>query len=177
VLTERLELRPLAPGDADFILRLLNEPSFLANIGDRGVRTREQAERYIEEGPARSFRENGFGLYRVGLRDGGEAVGVCGLIRREGLDAPDLGFALLPEHWGRGYAHEAAVAVLAQGRQRLGLERVLAIVLEENLGSVRLLGKLGFERQGTVQLPGDDTELELYALGRDRAGRGSSPGS
>ncbi|MCB1058579.1 MAG: GNAT family N-acetyltransferase [Acidobacteria bacterium] len=163
-LTPRLRLRRLTHADAAFLLRLLNEPSFHENIGDRGVRTLEDARRYLDEGPLRSYVENGFGLYLVEERATGTALGMCGLIRRPALEHVDLGFAFIPEAWGRGYATEAGTAVLAHGLDELGLETLVAITAPHNLGSKRVLGKLGFVFERRLRLPGDATDIELFVL-------------
>lgn len=171
VTTPRLALRRLTEPDAGFMLRLLNEPSFLENIGDRGVRTLEDASRYLAKGPLRSYEENGFGVYLVEALGSAGAVGICGLIRREGLADVDLGFAFVPEVWGRGYASEAGAAVLRHGREELGLGRIVAIAARHNLGSKRVLAKLGFVFEGLIRLPGDDVDLELHASEPDSARR------
>ena len=166
--TDRLALRELGPQDAAFILELLNDADFLRHIGDRGVRTVEQARLYIVEGPMASYRDHGFGLWCVELRESSSSIGICGLLRREYLDAPDIGYAFLPAWRGRGHALEACQAVMAHAHGRLGLQRVLAIVASENDASIRLLGKLGlrFERM----LRRDDEELRLFAWNHGNAG-------
>jgi RimJ/RimL family protein N-acetyltransferase len=160
--TERLTLRPLHGGDAPFIRGLLNEPSFLRYIGDRGVRTLDDARTYIADGPVASYRANGFGLLLVTERATAAPLGICGLLRRPALDAPDLGFAFLPAHWGRGYAFEAARAVLDHSRAALGLGRIVAITSLDNAPSIRLLEKLGFTFERTLRLAADD-EVRLFA--------------
>lgn len=154
--TERLAIRPLAPSDAPFILRLLNEPSFIRNIADKGVRTLEAAEAYLREGPQASYARHGHGLWLVEDRGSGAPMGMCGLIRRDSLPEVDLGYAFLPEYWGRGFAREAASACLAHGRDALGLPGLLAIVSPGNAPSIRLLESLGFARTGMMDHgPGD----------------------
>jgi RimJ/RimL family protein N-acetyltransferase len=160
--TERLVLRHLGPGDAPFILRLLNEPSWLEFIGDRGVHTLADAERYIETGPVEMYGRLGFGLYHVRLAQSGEPIGMCGLLKRAMLDDVDLGFAFLPEYWGKGYAREASAAVLSYARSNLGLSRIVAITTRHNGASRRLLEKIGFELERTVQLEAGDEEVLLY---------------
>lgn len=161
--TERLVLRRLTEGDADFILRLLNEPSWIRFIGDRGVRTLEGAREYIARGPAASYERHGFGLYLVGLKGGGAPAGICGLIKRDALEDADIGFAFLPEFWGRGYAYEAAAATLGHAQRDLGLKRVAAVVAPDNESSIRLLEKLGLSFERMITLPGDDEEIKLFA--------------
>ncbi len=119
--TDRLRLRQLSDDDADFVLRLLNEPSFIENIGDRGVRTLDDARAYITNGPIASYEKHGFGLLLVELKEPGTAIGICGLLKRDVLPEPDIGYALLPEFWCKGYAHESATAVLDHARNVLGL--------------------------------------------------------
>ena len=161
--TERLILRQLGLADAPFILRLLNEPSWLEFIGDRGVHTLADAERYIEKGPIEMYGRLGFGLYHVRLAGGDEPIGMCGLLKREALDDVDLGFAFLPEFWGKGYAREAAAAVLSYARNSLRLSRIVAITTPNNDASRRLLERVGFELERSVRLGADDEELLLYA--------------
>jgi len=163
VETPRLALACLSPGDAPFILELLNDPSFLRFIGDRGVRTPEDARRYIEAGPMASYERHGFGLYRVDLRATGESIGICGLLKRDTLPDADLGFALLPRFRAQGYAFEAASAVLDSARGVHGLARVLAITAPDNTVSMRLLEKLGFRLEGQTSLPDGAVELNVFA--------------
>lgn len=162
--TDRLTLRELNETDAEFILGLLNEPSFLQYIGDRGVRSVADAEAYIRSGPQASYAVHGFGLWLVSETRGGAPVGMCGLLRRESLDDVDLGFAFRPASWGRGFALEAARAVLAHGQAAFGLRRVVAVVQPDNAPSLRVLGRLGFEFERVIEWPGDATPLNL--LGR-----------
>jgi|SRR5687767_14834289 len=162
--TERLTLRHLSPEtDAEFILRLLNEPSFLQYIGDKRVRTLDDARAYIRNGPMKSYEENGFGLYRVGLKEDGRAIGICGLIKRNTLPEPDIGFAFLPEYWDKGYAHESAAAVMRHAREQLQLDRILAITSPENEASGKLLGKIGLHLQRTIRLSDDADEVKLFS--------------
>lgn len=163
--TRRLRIRELAPADAPFILTLLNDPDFLRNIGDRNVRTLEDARRYIEAGPMASYARHGFGLCHVELRASGEAIGICGVLKRDELPGPDLGFAFLPAHRSQGYALESATAVLSHAREVLRLPRLLAIVNPDNAASIRLLEKLGFGFERMIQLNGRAAELKLFALG------------
>jgi [ribosomal protein S5]-alanine N-acetyltransferase len=162
--TERLLLRELGAGDAAFILDLLNQPSFLQHIGDRGVRTLGDARAYIADGPIASYREHGFGLFLVEVRESGASAGMCGLMRKPWLDAPDLAYAFLPQHWSRGYAREAAAAVLAQARVPWGIGRVTAVVTSGNAPSLRLLARLGFRFERTITDP-TGTTLRLLSAG------------
>ena len=138
--TPRLVLDELETDrDAGFILALLNEPGFLENIGDRGVRDLEGARRYIEEGPRASYAGYGYGLWRATERDGGRPVGLCGVLKRDGLKDPDLGYAFLASVWGRGYASEAARACLDHARRALRLGRIVAITAPGNSASQAVL--------------------------------------
>lgn len=163
--TERLLLRELTVTDAPFIVELLNTPSFLRFIGDRGVRTTEDAVRYIQDGPVSSYKQNGFGLWLVVLKEKGILVGMCGLIRRAALENVDIGFALLPAYEGKGIGYEAAAATLRYGLQDLDLQKIVAIVDPANVASVGLLRKLGMQPEGTVRMPGDTLDLSLFAAG------------
>ena len=162
--TERLALRLLCPDDAEFMLELLNEPSFLQHIGDRGVRTVEEARHYIRTGPMASYEQFAFGLYLVESKDGGEPLGICGLLKRKALKDVDLGFAFLPRFWSKGYAFESAAAVLAHARSVLGMKRIVAIVSPGNVASIGLLEKLGFRFEGLTRLSEDAPEVQLFGL-------------
>lgn len=160
--TPRLVLRPLRLDDAGYILELVNEPSFLEHIGDKGVRDLAGAQDYLRTGPLAMYERAGMGLLLVTLRPAGVPIGMCGLLQREGLPAPDIGFALSSEHHGRGLAHEAAAAVLEWGRAHLRLPRILAVVSRANEPSQRLLAKLGLRQAGTVRLHPDAEAVLLY---------------
>lgn len=160
--TERLILRHFNRDDGPFILALLNEPSFLRYIGDKKVRTLDDARQYIANGPVATYAQHGFGLYQVELKDTHTPVGMCGLLKREELPHPDIGFAFLPDFWNKGFAYEAAAAVLKDARERLQLDRILAIVNPDNEASIKLLEKLGFNFE---QMKGD---VKLYALPHSR---------
>ncbi|MCG9755501.1 GNAT family N-acetyltransferase [Shewanella insulae] len=160
--TERLVLREMTVKDAPFMLTLLNSQGFLDNIGDRGVRTLAQAENHLIEGPLNSYQEHGYGMYCIELRQSGEPVGVAGLVNREQLPGIDLGYALLPDYLGKGYAVEACRAVLAHAKT-LAIGLLLAIVNEGNGPSRALLEKLGFVCDGPIPW-GEDGEVLLYAI-------------
>jgi RimJ/RimL family protein N-acetyltransferase len=162
--TERLILRWMSTGDAGFILELLNEPSWLRFIGDRGVRTIEDARDYILNGPVAMYARLGFGLYLTELKEDGNPIGICGLIKRDFLDDVDIGFAFLPRYWGQGYAYEAASAVLAYGQGVLGLKRIVAITTPDNDRSARLLEKLGLRFERVVRYPDDSQDVRLFAV-------------
>lgn len=162
VETPRLELRRLTEDDAPFVLVLLNEPSFIRNIGDRGVRTLDDARAYIANGPVASYARQGFGLYLVERREPRAPIGICGLLKREVLPEPDIGFAFLPAYWSQGYGLESATAVRDYARDTLGLARLLAIVSPANDSSIRLLEKLGFAFSSLTILATDAPAVKLY---------------
>lgn len=164
--TARLVVRELTLGDDAFIVALLNTPGFREYIGDKGVRSAADARVYLRTGPLASYAVNGFGLWLVALRDGGTPIGICGILRRPGLDHADLGFALLPEFEGQGYAFEAASAVLAHARSKLHLDPILAVTAFRNPRSVKLLTKLGFEFVRFIDLPGhaEPSRLFIFAI-------------
>lgn len=164
--TSRLRLQPLTENDAAFIVALLNQPSFIQFIGDRGVRTEQEARRYIAEGPMRSYSQHGYGLMRVESKAHAKPVGMCGLVKRDFLADADIGFAFLPECWSQGFAFEAASAVLNYAFDSLALKRVVAIVQDNNDSSIKLLCKLGMQPAGTISTPPDDLELLLFACER-----------
>lgn len=170
ILSERLALRELTTVDAPFILELLNDGDFHRYIGDRGVRTLSDAEDYIQQGPAVSYAQHGHGLYLVSRREDGAKIGICGLIKRDTLPCEDIGYAFLPDYRGQGYGIEAAQAALKDGRERLGIERVIAIVTPGNERSVALLAKLGLSQGKLVKLGDSEEEcLLLEAPGRESA--------
>ena len=162
--TKKLILQKVSPDDAGIILKLLNEPSFIQNIGDRGVRTLDDARDYISDRLIASYEEYGFGMYLVIVKDTGAPAGLCGLVRRHGLEGVDLGYAFLPRYWSKGYATEAALAVKEYARNTIGLKRLVAITDPVNQGSIRVLEKIGFEFEKMVRLSEDDIELKLYAI-------------
>lgn len=170
--TERLRLRHLEPGDAGLLLELLNEPAFIENIGDKRVRSLEDVDGYLRDGPLASYARHGFGLYLVELKQTSTPIGICGLLRREGLDHPDLGYALLSRHAAHGYATEAARATLAFGHARLGLARIAAVSNPGNRGSIRVLEKIGFRYLQLIDLPGHDTPSALFVSAAHEAATG-----
>lgn len=164
IITERLTIRELTLHDAPFILQLLNSPGWLRYIGDRNIRTHEQATEYLTNGSLKSYRENGFGLMLVELKESRQPIGMCGIISRATLPSPDIGYALLPGYEGFGYAYEATSAVLQHAREELRLPQMLAITLRDNERSVRLLEKLGLSNNGET-VPNDaGDELLLYSI-------------
>ena len=162
--TPRLRLRELDEDDAPFILELLNEPSFIANIGDRGVRTLDDAVGYIRKGPADSYARHGYGLWLVELKETGEPLGISGLMHRDTLPAPDIGYAFVPRHWSRGYAVESCSAVRDHALCTLALPQLLAIVSPGNDASVKVLERIGMNYVKMVKLPSSAEELQLFAI-------------
>ncbi len=169
--TDRLRLRRLSIDDAEFVLRLLNEPSFIQNIGDRGVRTNDDARAYILKGPIASYEKFGFGLWLVETKPAAIPIGICGLLKREVLDDVDIGYALLPEFCSQGYAFEAASAVMSYAREMLALKRVVAVTNADNQSSIRLLEKMGFEYERMIRLAEDAPEIKLFAADATHSSR------
>jgi RimJ/RimL family protein N-acetyltransferase len=163
IQTERLILRQLTPADAPFILQLLNEPSWLQFIGDRGVRTLAEAEQYIINGPIAMYVEYGFGLYVVEQKENPQPMGLCGLIKRPLLEDVDIGFAFLPAFWGQGFAAEAAGGVLQYGREVHQLPRVVAITSLDNDRSARVLEKIGLRFERLIAFSAGE-EVRLFGV-------------
>lgn len=160
--TERLSLRHLSADDTEFILELLNEPSWILNIGDRGVRTDADARLYIMNGPVASYEQFGFGLYLVELKESGVPIGICGLLKRDSLEEIEIGFAFLPRFWSQGYAYESASAVMDYGRNVLGLTRIVAVTTLDNQSSIKVLEKIGLRFERLIRLPGYEEESRLF---------------
>jgi RimJ/RimL family protein N-acetyltransferase len=161
--TARLRARHLHIEDAPFILQLVNEPSWLRFIGDKGVRTLDDARGYLRNGPLAMYEQYGYGLYLLELEADGTPIGMCGLLKRDTLPDADIGFALLPGFWGQGYAFEAAAAVLDLGRRAFDLRRVLAITSLDNDSSIRLLEKLGLQFERLLELAPGNT-VKVFAI-------------
>lgn len=160
--TERLTIREITPEDAEFVLDLLNQPSFLKYIGDRGVRNDQQARDFIESRYIKSYIDNGYGLYAVELKTGGTPIGMCGFVLRDSLPGPDIGFAFLPQYERKGYGYESAAAMMNYGRDVLGFKQVLAITSQDNDPSGRLLEKIGLRFDRLIELPPDNEVLKLF---------------
>lgn len=161
--TERLILRKLTLDDAPFMLDLLNQPSFIRFIGDRGVRTLDDARDIIEKRYLDAYQRLGFGIYLTLLKEDQTPIGICGLVKRNGLDDVDVGYAFLPHYWSKGYASESVSGVLAYARETLRIKRILGITTPDNISSIRVLEKAGFTFERMVRLPGEDVELNLFA--------------
>jgi RimJ/RimL family protein N-acetyltransferase len=168
--TERLELGWFTLEDAPLMLAIWNDPAFMRFVGDRGVRTLEEAEAAMRDGVLQLYTSYGYGPFRVTRIDDAADIGICGLFRRDGLDEPDVGFALLPEYRGNGFGFEASRVVLDHARDALALPAVTAIVSAGNAASIGLLEKLGLSFDRVMRLPGDDSDVRLYRIdfgGRD----------
>jgi ribosomal-protein-alanine N-acetyltransferase len=162
--SERLFLRRLTLDDSEFILELLNTEGFIKYIGDRNVKTIGQANDYLLNGPLKSYETNGFGLSLVELKTDRTPVGMCGLLKRDYLDHPDIGFAFLPSYTGKGYAYEIVKEIIHHGLTKLHMENIFAIVLPENSSSIKLLEKLGFRYEKNFISPDTNEELRLYSM-------------
>ena len=160
--TGRLILRKGTNDDAPFFLDLLNQPSFIEFLGDRGVRTLDDARAYIQSKLVDSYNKFGFGLYMVLLKEDQTSIGICGLIKRDGLDDVDVGFAFLPQYASQGYGFESASAVMEYGRKTFGLKKIVGIVSSGNVKSIDLLEKLGLKFEKMIKLPNDKEELKLF---------------
>jgi RimJ/RimL family protein N-acetyltransferase len=161
--TNRLLLREFTLDDTPFIIELLNSPGWIEFIGDRNVKTEEQAKLYLQNGPLKSYKENGFGLSMVQLKDGNTPIGMCGIIRRHNLDGTDIGFAFLPEFISKGYGYEIAWAVLKHAKAVLQLPTILAITVPHNRASIKLLEKIGLKFVKLFHFPDSEEELLLYS--------------
>ncbi len=164
--TQRLVVRRFSLDDAAFIIELVNDPAWLQYIGDRNVRTLEDARAYLRKGALDMYERVGFGMYLVILKSSGEPIGSCGLIKRESLEDVDIGFAFLPKFRGQGFAIESVAAVLEYGKRALGLKRIVAIVTPSNHRSIAILEKIGLKFERMLKLPGDEEEISLYATPR-----------
>ena len=161
--TTRLSLREFVHGDADFIIELMNTPGWVDNIGDRNIHTKDDGVRYIENGPLKSYAQHGFGLYLVEKKEGGQAIGMCGILKRDNLEKPDIGFAFLPDFMGQGYAFEVAHATLAFAKEKLDIPVMQAITLAKNSKSIKLLEKLGFNFKNVIHVSETNEDLLLFS--------------
>lgn len=161
--TERLLIRPLTAEDADFILELLNDPAFIQNIGDKNVRSLDDARAYIRNGPIASYAKHGFGLCLAILKETGESMGICGLIKRNELEHVDIGYAFLPRYRSKGYGLESARAMKEYAKEKVGLKQLVAIVDPVNQSSIRMLEKLDMTFEKMIKLSGDAIELKLFS--------------
>lgn len=161
--TERLRLRPFTLDDTKFIIELVNTPGWLEYIGDRNIKTDEQAKEYLSNGPLKSYELNGYGLSLVEMKGDSTPIGMCGIIKRDLLENPDIGFAFLPQYFGKGYAYEIANATMRFAKNELKLSPIFAITLPHNKPSIKLLEKIGLKYSRTFSFPGENEELMLYS--------------
>jgi RimJ/RimL family protein N-acetyltransferase len=166
--TERLSLRRLTLEDADLMLAVWNDPAFYKYVGDRGIRTREQAQEAMAAGALQLYENYGYGPFRVALRESDQPIGICGLFRREGFDDPDIGWSVLPDHGGKGFAFEAGTAVLNYAFEELALNYVVAFISAENMPSIGLAKKLGLRYERMTRMVGDEEDVCLYSMTHDR---------
>ena len=163
VETKRLILREITVEDAEFVLRLVNEPSFVSNIGDKGLKNLHDAERFILEGYWTNQERSGYGMFLVELKCGRDPIGGCGLLYRKVLDVTDIGFAFLPKYWNRGFAYEAAEAILKYGHSTLEVNKIVGLTSKDNHRSINLLKKLGMDFEKSVKMSDDDSGTVLYS--------------
>ena len=160
--TERLRLRKMTLDDTGLMLAVWNDPAFIRHVGDRGIRTTEDARDAMRKGALHLYEAYGYGPYRIALKDNDTPIGICGLFRRDGLDEPDIGYSTLPDFCGQGYAYEAATAVLDYAQAELALQRLIAIISPTNEASIGLIRKLGFEFERMHTMPDDEEEICIY---------------
>lgn len=161
--TERLTLRQFTVGDTKFIIELVNSPGWIENIGDRNIKTDEDAREYLKSGPLKSYEVNGFGLSLVEIKNDGTPIGMCGLLKRDNLENPDIGFAFLPSFTGRGFAYEMAHATMTFARDTLKLPVIFAITVPANKASIKLLEKIGLRFIKTLTLSDNNKDLLLFS--------------
>lgn len=164
--SDRLSLSRLSYDDCEFIFELVNEPSFRQYIGDKGISNLQDAREYLKKSFIGHYQKHGFGLYQVIRKTDDCPLGICGLVKRDEFDYPDLGFAFMKAYWSNGYAYESSVAVLDYAWRDLGLKRIIAMADSENQSSTRLLDRLGFEFEGMARMPGETEDVRLYAIER-----------
>ena len=162
--TDRLQLRAVSVDDHALMLAVWNDPAFIRNVADRGIRTEQEARDAIVGGASKLFADYGYGPYSMSLKTDGAMIGICGLFRRDNLDDPDIGFAVLPDYCGKGYAGEAAEAVVSYARGTLGLDVLTAIVSPDNAPSIGLIKKLGLTFERMITMPGDTEAISLYSM-------------
>jgi RimJ/RimL family protein N-acetyltransferase len=162
--TERLVLRRITLDDTGLVLAVWNDPAFIHHVGDRGIRTIEDAQDALNEGALKLYEEHGYGPYCMSLKEDGRQIGICGLFRRDNLDDPDIGFAVLPRYRGKGFVAEAAQAVVTHARDDLGITTLTAIVSPNNTASIGLIEKLGLKFERGITMPGEDDVISLYSM-------------
>lgn len=162
--TDRLRLRAVTLDDTGIMLAVWNDPDFIRNVADRGIRTEEQAREVIARTVLTLFEKHGYGPCCISLKSDDSMIGICGLFKRENLDHPDIGFAILPDYCGKGYAGEAAAAVVHYAREQLGLTALTAIVSPENRASIGLIEKLGLKFDRMITMPDESDAIRLYRM-------------
>lgn len=153
--TKRLRLKEFDSNDDEFIIELVNTPQWIDNIGDRGVKNKKDAINYLINGPIKSYKCNGFGLWKIEIKENNSPIGMCGLIKREYLENVDIGFALLPDYFGKGYGLEAAEATLMYAKNKLHLSNIVGITDATNEASIKLLNKIGLYFEKEIEFEGD----------------------
>ena len=161
--TERLTLRPITLDDAPLVLAVMSDPDFVRYVSDRGLRTPADAARYITEKMLPGFEQNGFGMCGVRLKESGTPIGTCGVFKRNPADDAEIGFAFLPGFRGRGFALEAAAAVMNYARDVQKLTRIVAATKPANAGSIKLLEKLGMRFERMIFDEASQSEMKLFA--------------
>lgn len=162
--TERLKLRAVTVDDSELMLAVWNDPAFIRNVADRGIRTHAQAREAITNGVQKLFDDYGYGPFCMSLKSDSSMIGICGLFKRDNLDDPDIGFAVLPDYCGKGFAGEAAIAVVEYAGSKLGIDNLTAIVSPMNAPSIGLIEKLGLTFERMITMPGDDDAICLYSM-------------
>lgn len=162
--TDRLRIRALTIIDAGFMMQLMNTPTWIKNIGNRNVNDSTTASNYIANNIINSYHINGFGLFLVAVKKDNQSAGICGIVKREGLTIPDLGFAMLPKYEGKGIATEASKAVVQYAKETLQLSQLAGITKADNIASIRVLEKVGMEFKQMIQLPQDANMFSLYTM-------------
>ncbi len=165
--TERLILRPASADDADLLLKSMNTDEFIRFVGDRNVRTLEQARNYIAEKHLPQIERLGYGNFTIIEKSSGNKIGGCGLFHRDGLEVVDIGFSFLPEYYGKGFGYESASRILKAGFEDFGLSAVSAITVKENIASQKLIEKLGLTFRKIVHLPNDPADLLYYEISKE----------
>ena len=163
ITTDRLLINRITIDDAGFILELMNDKDWIKNIGDKGLRTIEDVQAYIQNRFLKTYIESNYGFYTMNLKNTLQIIGIVGLVDRKGIDHIDIGYGILPEFRGKGYAFEAAKAIYDYGYQELNLEKIVAIVNPDNLPSIKLLSKLGLEFEKMIRLPDEEIDILLYS--------------
>ncbi|ASD69160.1 GNAT family N-acetyltransferase [Pseudoalteromonas piscicida] len=159
---KRIFLRKANLNDAGFLLRLLNQKSFIDNIRDKGIKTQQQAEEHIEQAYLIPYQIGAPAAYIVVEASSNISIGLCGLYQRPFFNIPDLGYALLDEFTGRGYASEAARLLMEYAKLEEGYVKLGAITLESNCSSMSLLSKVGFSRIGKIIIESDFTPVVVF---------------